>query len=174
MMPIPSLRCARAPSSTARPPAAGALRSLTLAALAALTAGLLAACSTAALNKPPRVAPTIEQPGREVVTLANAESGTTVLLARPQVLVVRLLLEHADSTAGLDWALVGGSRGVVVGGAPSFEHPVRQTDGDDAGGTVVWRFTTQAPGSVSLQFDLRRPHSLDPASRSLTYSVTVK
>jgi predicted secreted protein len=125
---------------------------------------LLAACASPDLPKP--------QVWRHQVTVAAEHSGSSIELGRDQELVVRLA---TPSNTPFEWSLVDLPRGVLAApDAAKFEREPRATNFDDAAGAEVWRFRAAAAGSVTLRFEFRRAHSLDPATQTVTYTVTVR
>ena len=136
----------------------------------ALPLVLLAACSTADKAKPVVVQSVVQSPGQRSVSVSAEKSGASIVLERAQELIVILPL---DPTTGREWTLVDLRPGVLAMQSSTFARALRNTYDDGAGGTSVWRFTPEAAGSVALKFDLRRPRSLDPAVRTVTYTVTI-
>lgn len=147
---------------------------IALSAAVALSAG----CSIFAdRSGPPPPKAEIRAMAFRAVTVSDADSGAPIALAASQPLSVRLA---TTVVGGLEWSLVeqqpAGVLAVVPapGGAASvFERALRGTD-IDAAGDVVWRFRPLAAGTTSLRFELRRPRTLDPAERVVTYIVTVR
>jgi predicted secreted protein len=137
-----------------------------------LAAALLAACSTPEKTKTPPPASAVMSPGQRQVTVSETNAGASVMLESTQELSVRLV---DAPTSGLEWSLVDLKPGVLALMGSRFERVVRHDNNDDgSSGVVVWRFTPQAPGVVTLNFALRRPHSLLPAVQTITYDVSVK
>lgn len=132
---------------------------------------LTSACAGPAVSPVPAPVPTLQSPGRASITVRDDASGSTVVLDRNQELVVRL----PDAViAGTAWSLVGLKPGVLNLRATGFERPQSSPDGADAAGTRIWRFQPEAAGTLAIQFDLKRPQSVEPAVRSVTYTVTVR
>ena len=134
---------------------------------------LLAGCGTAEKKAKPEVAPPslIQAPGQATLTVSADNAGAGIVLERTQALVVRLPLVF---TTGLEWSLVDMKPGVLASQGQKFERLPRNVDLNEVGGTSVWRLVPEAAGSVALNFQLRRPHSLVPATQTVTYNVTVK
>ena len=141
--------------------------------VAAALLALLSACSL--FDKPgpaPVPTPAVVRSGLlKWVTVSDDRSGASVLLDASQELVVSLPVDAANR---LDWTLEPPKPGVLALKSARFERALRSTDSNDAVGDMVWRFTPTAAGSVGLKFDLRRPRSLDPATRTVTFDVTVR
>ena len=134
----------------------------------------MTACSSVDEPKPAVPPRTIELPGRHLVTVGERDAGATIVLDAAQELSVRLPLDSLDVTAGLDWLLVSVKPDVLASGVSKFERGPRDSNNEELGGDVVWRFMPQAAGSTTLRFDLKRTHSLDPPTRSASYIVRVK
>jgi predicted secreted protein len=137
----------------------------------ALVATLLAACATPDHPKAPPAPPPVASPGERVVTLSDANAGAGVTLESAQELVVRLPI---GATTGLEWSLGDLKPGVLAVQSARFERALRNTNVDEAAGAAVWHFRPQASGAVTLSFELRRPHSLQAPSQTVSYDVTVK
>ena len=142
-------------------------------AIGAAAIALLAACSTRPEPpKPPPLPPLIEQPGKALVRVAEADSGARIVLERSQELVVRLALDVGSRT---EWSLVDPLPGtLIVVSGPTFERAPRNEAFNESDGTAVWHLKAQAAGSATLAFERRRPRSLEPATQTASYSVTVK
>ena len=132
---------------------------------------LLAACSTPRKAPPVVAQAVVQNPGQKAITVSGDKAGASIVLDRAQELVVRLAL---DPVTGLEWSLVDLKPGVLTLLSSKFERPLRNTNGEEAPGIVVWRFLPEASGNVELKFDLRRPRNVAPAVQTLTYTVTVK
>lgn len=134
---------------------------------------LLGACAGADKLPKPAAAPAlIQNPGKARVTVDDADSGASVVLERAQELIVRLPIRVADSA---EWAPVDQRPDVLaVVSGPRFEHTPGDAVSGDPNRLTVWTLRAVAPGNVTLDFALRRPHSLEPALRSARYVVTVK
>ena len=142
----------------------------TLATLLALAS--LSACSTAREPPLPAAAPSVVQaPGRSSVKVLGSQSGVGVALGLAQEMVVDL---PVNTTSGYEWTLVDLKPGVLSVLGSKFERAIRSANPEEAAGTVVWRFKPEAAGTVALRFELRRPHSLEPARQTVTYDVTVR
>lgn len=125
---------------------------------------LLAACST-----PPRPEPEVDRYGVNVVA---EHSGSKITLEPGQVLVVRLTTITSPTS---EWSLVDFKPGVLDGQtAPKFEREIEANNPIQAVGFEVWRFRPLAAGTVTLKFDYRRMRTLDPATQTVTYTVTVR
>ncbi len=142
-----------------------------IAPLLSLSLVLLAACATAERPKPPVVQSVVQSPGQKSVAVSGEQSGASIILEPAQELVVNLPI---DGTAGREWTLVDLKPGVLVASGSKFERALRNANVDEADGATVWRFRAEAPGTVALRFDLRRPHSLLPAVQTVSFSVTVR
>ncbi len=137
-----------------------------------LLAALLAACSTADKAKePPPPPPIVGNPGQLSVNVTDANAGASVTLERGQALVVNLPIRI---TTGFEWSLVDLKPGVLTLLGSSFERSSIVADDSGASGTTIWRLKPEAAGAVTLNFELRRPHRLEPATRTIRYDVTVK
>ena len=125
---------------------------------------LLAACAT-----PPRPAPVVDRYG---VNVAAEHSGSSITLEPGQELVVRLTTIASPTS---EWSLVDFQPGVLEGQtAPKFEREIEASNPVQAVGFEVWRFRPAAAGTVTLKFDYRRMRTLDPATQTVTYTVTVR
>ncbi len=125
---------------------------------------LVAACAA-----PERPRPEVNRYG---VNIGVEHSGSAITLERDQELVVRLATLVSP---GSEWALVDFTPGVLTGQtAAKFEREVRVSNANDAAGFEVWRFKPAAAGTVTLKFDYRRAFRLDPATQSVSYTVTVR
>ena len=136
-----------------------------------LCVALLAACGTVQKAAPVAVQAVVSGPGQASVTVSDRQSGASVVLESTQALVVKL---PNDVTSVRDWALIDLQPGVLALQRSTFENAVRRPLGDEYVGTAVWRFVPRAAGTVTLTFELRRPHSVGPAAQTVTYRVTVK
>ena len=106
------------------------------------------------------------------VQVRAEHSGSGITLEREQELVVRLASSVNENQ---EWSLVDFVPGVLTGpSAPAFEREPRSSSFNDASGAAVWRFKPAAAGTVTLKFDYRHPRSLEPASRTVNYIVTVR
>jgi predicted secreted protein len=129
---------------------------------------LLAAC--AAAPSAPRVEP--PRVDRFGVHVSDEHSGGSVTLEREQELVVRLATVVSQNR---EWELVDFVPGVLTGPAvPAFERDPQAGHSGDASGNAVWHFKPGAAGTVTLKFDYRNPHSRELASRTASYTVTVR
>ena len=125
---------------------------------------LLAACAA-----PQRPQPEVDAFG---VHVAVAHSGSAITLERGQALVVRLA---TNVNQNREWSLVDFVPGVLTGpAAPAFERESIASSSGDASGAMVWHFKPAAAGTVTLKFDYRHPRTLDPATLSVSYTVTVR
>jgi predicted secreted protein len=138
-----------------------------------LATALLAACSTTEKAAPAAVAApsAVQNPGRKAVNVSEAQSGAAVVLERGQQLVVTLPL---SATSGYQWSPVDLKPGVIAAIGSTFERASRDVSNDEATGAEVWRFAPEAAGTVSLRLELRRPRSLELATQTVSYTVTVK
>ena len=106
------------------------------------------------------------------VQLRAEHSGSGITLEREQELVVRLV---SNVNENLEWSLVAFAPGVLAGSTmPVFERESLSSNFNDASGAAVWRFKPAAAGTVTLKFDYRHPRTLDPAARTVSYTVTVR
>jgi predicted secreted protein len=136
-----------------------------------LAGAMLAACaSTEGPKLPPAVAP-VANAGAKVIRISDDNAGADVTLELAQSLMVSLGL---DVVAGFDWSLVDMKPGVLAIQSTRFERTPRDQMLGDLGGTMIWTLRPVAPGVVTLDFDLRKPRSLLPAVRTVTFRVTVK
>ena len=139
-----------------------------------LALALLAACAgidgPKAVDAPKPVAP-VANAGAKAVNVSDANAGAVVTLEPGQLLVVSLLL---DVTAGVDWSLVDMTSKLLTVQSLRFERTSRDNYLGDLGGLMVWTLKPTAPGDVTLNFDLRKPHSLLPAVRSVSFQVRIK
>jgi predicted secreted protein len=132
---------------------------------------VLAACGTPEAPKAPPPVPPVASPGHRSVTVTEQNAGASVTLEASQELIVRL---PVGATAGLEWSLVDLQPGVLVLQNSKFERALRNTNTEEAAGSTVWQLRPQAAGNVTLNFELRRPRSLQAAARTITYRVTVQ
>ncbi|MEO8060206.1 MAG: protease inhibitor I42 family protein [Burkholderiales bacterium] len=106
------------------------------------------------------------------VYVAAEHSGSAITLEPGQVLVVRLV---SDVNQIREWTLLDFVPGVLVGPtAPVFERPPPAANLDVTLGAAVWRFKPAAAGTVTLKFEYRHPRSLEPATQTVNYAVTVR
>ena len=106
------------------------------------------------------------------VHVGAEHSGSGITLEREQKLVVRLATITSQNR---EWALVDFAPGVLTGStAPVFERESLASNFNDASGVAVWHFKPAAAGTVTLKFDYRHPRTLDPAARTVSYTVTVR
>ena len=125
---------------------------------------LIAACAAPERPKP--------EVGRHGVSVSAEHSGSSIELGRDQELVVRLA---TPANTASEWSLIDSAPGVLAGqGASKFERESWATSSDDGSGAVVWRFKPAAAGTAALKFEYRRVRSLDPATQTVTYTVTVR
>jgi len=134
-------------------------------------AGLLAACGTPEPPKAPPPPAPVAAAGQRLLTVTDANAGAAVGLEPAQELVVRLPI---GVTAGLEWSLVDLKPGVLTLFGTKFERTARDANPSEAAGTMAWHFRPQATGVVTLNFELRRPHSLQAPARAVSYDVTVR
>ncbi len=125
---------------------------------------LLAACAT-----PPRPEPMVDRYG---VNVTADHAGSKITLEPGQELVVRLTTLASPTS---EWTLVDFKPGVLTGEtAPKFERDIETSNPVQAVGNEVWRFRPAAAGTVTLKFDYRRMRTLDPATQTVSYTVTVR
>ena len=106
------------------------------------------------------------------VQVRAEHTGSGITLEREQELVVRLTSSVHENR---EWTLVDFAPGVLTGTtAPVFERESLSSNFNDASGAAVWHFKPAAAGTVVLKFDYRHPRTLDPASRTVSYTVTVR
>ena len=142
------------------------------ASVALLALALLAACG--AFDTAPKPAPTpsvVQGPGKKTISVADDAAGASIVLEPAQELVVSLAF---DPASGREWRLVDPKPGVLELRGVRFERAHRDAKDEGSAGATVWRFVAQAPGSAALSFELRRPRNVEPATRTVSYSVTVK
>lgn len=144
-----------------------AMRAVSMSACLAL----LAACGAPEKARPVAVQAVVQRPGQASITVSERQSGAAIVLERTQALRVRL---PTDVTSGRDWALIDLQPGVLAPQGSKVENGMRGPVADEYVGAVVWRFVPQAPGTVTLTFELRRPHRVGAAAQTVTYRVTVK
>ena len=136
-----------------------------------VAAAVLAACATPEAPKTPPSVPPVASPGHRSVTVTEQNAGASVTLEPGQELIVRL---PVGATDGLEWSLVDPKTGVLTLQNPKFERALRNTNTEEAAGSSVWQLRPLAAGNVTLNFELRRPRSLQAAARTITYRVTVQ
>lgn len=125
---------------------------------------LLTACAA-----PQRPQPELDAFG---VHVTDEHSGSAVTLDPGQALVVRLATQVNQNR---EWSLVDFVPGVLTGpAAPAFERDLLAAQTGDASGSSVWHFKPGVAGTVTLKFDYRHPRSLDPATRTVSYTVIVR
>ena len=139
----------------------------------AVAFALLGACAAGdKLPKPAPAAALIEKPGKPQLTVEESDNGARVVLERAQTLIVRLPRRVSDSA---EWAPVDLQPDVLaVVSGPRFEPTPGDAMSGEPSGMSIWTLRAAGPGSVTLDFALRRPHSLAAALRSARYAVTVK
>ncbi len=85
-------------------------------------------------------------------TVTEVDRGSQVHLRVGQTLEVRLA---ANPTTGYTWDLTAVDRTVLQPvGEPRFERGRKQALG--SGGTMIWTFRAQAPGTTVLRLEYRR------------------
>ena len=106
------------------------------------------------------------------VHVGAEHSGSGITLEPEQELVVRLATSVSQNR---EWTLVDFAPGVLTGPtAPVFEREPLSSNFSGASGAAVWHFKPAAAGTVTLKFDYRHPRTLDPAARTVSYTVTVR
>lgn len=135
---------------------------------------LLGACTT--LDQPtPTLAPrVIQSPGKPTVMVSERQDGASIVLDASQELRVELPNDAWAVTHDLEWSVADLSPGVLGVLGSRFERGARDNNPSDAGGSTIWRIKPQAAGQVKLKFVLRRARSLDPATQTVTFDVTVR
>ncbi len=113
----------------------------------------------------------IQISGQPVITVADDRSGASIVLERAQELLVRLPIER---TTPYRWSLVDLKPGVLAAEESEFQGAQVNDVLNDRSGVKAWRFRPLAAGTVVLTFDLRQPRRLDPAVRTVSYTVTVR
>jgi predicted secreted protein len=109
--------------------------------------------------------------GGHVVTLTPG-SASALEMRRDQELRIRLTVEPNNNR---EWTLVEIDAAVLAQqGARTFERKDLVSNFSEAAGADVFRFKPVGPGTTTLKFDYRRPRDLEPATQSLSYTVTVK
>ena len=136
-----------------------------------LAAVLLAACSTPEATKTPLPPPAIANPAQRALTVTDENTGAGITLESAQALIVRLRVRATD---GLEWSLVDLKPGVLAMQSSKFERALRNAGPGEDEGDVVFRLAPQAAGAVTLNFELRRVHSLQPAVQTVSFDVIVK
>ena len=139
-----------------------------------VTLVLLAACSTEEKVKPAPVQKVVQSPGKAIVTVNESSDGASVVLDPNQELRVELPNDSWSVTSNMDWRLADWTPGVLDELGASFVRSRRDSNPGDAGGTTIWRLKPHAAGRVMLKFELRKPHSLDPPTMTLSDDVSVK
>jgi predicted secreted protein len=135
-----------------------------------LSLALFAGCASTGADAPKAVPP-VASAGAKVVNVSEANAGAVITLERDQLLIVSLLM---DVSAGVDWSLVDMTSSLLTVQSLRFDRTFRDSFLGDLGGQMVWTLKPTAPGDVTLNFDLRKPHSLMPAVRSISFQVHVK
>jgi predicted secreted protein len=132
---------------------------------------LLSSCASS--DAPPAAVPqrVIQKPGRSEVNVTDTDNGAKVFVEKAQTLVVDLPLLPIE---GREWSLVDMAPGVLSVVSSKFERDNRERDGIASPGDMIIRFKAEAAGNVVLNFALRRPHTLEPATQTVTYAVTVR
>jgi len=136
---------------------------------------LLGACASADKAKPAVKPPSlIQAPGRAAVVVSDRDDGASVVLDATQELRVELSNSAWEVANNFDWSVVDLKPGVLNVLGARFERSGRDSNPTESDGATVWRIRPQAPGRVTLSFGLRRPHSIGPAKRTVSFDVTVK
>lgn len=135
------------------------------------TLPLLVACGPIFPPKPVVAPSLVQSPGQKSVAVSQDKSGASIVLESAQELIVSLPL---DLSTGSEWRLADLKPGVLALQSANFVRALRNTNDDGGAGATVWRFLPAGAGDVALKFELKRPRSLDPAVRTVTYIVTVK
>jgi hypothetical protein len=132
----------------------------------------LQGCSSSEPLKGPPVPTVLQGLGKKAITVTAAETGSAVVLDSTQELIVRLEVE-AQSVG--DWRLANLDPALFKVVGPTYEHISRGMKGEDVYTTVsIWRFVPSSSGTMTLNFELRRLHSLGPALETVSFTVTVK
>jgi hypothetical protein len=113
----------------------------------------------------------IEAPGKSTLQVSLADANARITLDRGQTLAVRLAVAGADHA---DWSVADLKPGVLKSLGSNFERAPRNLVVDEADGSVLWRFAPEAPGTVTLRFELRRPRKLEPPRQTVNFTVTVR
>ncbi|MES2098636.1 MAG: protease inhibitor I42 family protein [Pseudomonadota bacterium] len=135
---------------------------------------LLGACASADKPKPVVVRSVIQAPGKAHVTVSNASDGASVVLDATQELHVNLALSGWEVANNMDWSVTDLKPGVLTALGSRFDRSARDVNPLESEGSAVWRFKAQAPGQIRLTFGLRRPYSVGPPLKSVSFDVTVK
>ncbi len=135
---------------------------------------LLGACATKDKPAPVAVRAVIQSPGRSTVAVSADQDGASIVLEASQELRVDLPIDVWSISNNFDWSVVDLRPGVLDVLGSRFERGTRGSNSSDVDGTTTWRIKPQAPGRVSLRFELRRRHSLEPATQIVSFDVTVK
>jgi hypothetical protein len=142
--------------------------------VSAVALALLCACASADKPKPVVVQSVVQAPGKATVTVSELNDGASVVLEAAQELRVDLPSSAWAVANNLEWSVVDLNPGVLNVLGSRFERGLRDNNPAEAGGTTVWRLKPQAAGRVNLKFALRRPHSLNPATQTVGFDVTVR
>jgi predicted secreted protein len=132
---------------------------------------LLSACASGDTPPAPVVERTIQKPGKARLEVTDIDGGAKVVVDLAQTLVVDLPLLP---TEGREWSLVDMKPGVLTLTSSKFERDNRDRDGVESPGEMIFQLKPEATGEVVLNFSLRRPHTLEPATKIITYAVTVR
>jgi predicted secreted protein len=150
---------------------AAVLRALTLCASVCVSLAFVTACSTPVAPPPPPPKAPIQNPGKASLVVTDANADAKIVLDPAQALVVRLPLIPTD---GYEWSLVDLKPGVLMLVDSQFERTRRDLDAFENPGETVFRLSAAAAGEVTLNFWLRKPRSLEPAVRVVSFTAMVK
>jgi predicted secreted protein len=132
----------------------------------------LQGCSSSEPLKGPPVPSVLQAFGKKTITVTAADTGSAVALDPSQELIVRLEVQ-AQSVG--DWRLANLDPELFKVVGPTYEHISRGSMGEDVYTTIsIWRFVPSSSGTMTLNFELRRLHSLGPAAQTVSFTVTVK
>jgi predicted secreted protein len=155
------------PTPAPAPAPAPRVRVLVLVAMLAT----LDACGSVEAPKLPVAQAVIQKPGQKIVRVSIDDSGADIVLEPSQQLAISLELKVRT---GLDWSLVDFQPGVLAVQRTRFEPSSRPIDYEQGIGYSEWQMKAEAPGRVTLKFDLRRARSLDPPAQTVTFNVSVQ
>lgn len=135
---------------------------------------LIGACATTDTPKPLVARSAIQAPGKAAVTVSAADDGASVVLESTQELRVDLPNTPYAVAGNLEWSVVDLKPGVLAVLGSRFERTGRNDNPSESAGVTVWRLKPQAPGSVTLKFELRRARSMNAPQQAVSFDVIVK
>jgi inhibitor of cysteine peptidase len=107
----------------------------------------------------------------KIIALAEQDDGTTVQARVHDRIVLRLA---ANPTTGFNWVITeGGSPVIEQVGEMVYEPDTAPPGTAGVGGTDVWKFDAETPGTATLSLEYRQPFAPDTEPPAETFTVTI-